>query len=317
MWSSQTPNLYPYIEYLWATLNWKLNCYSTPPKGFLELWECVFETFHFITSIECEKLHENMPRRMWAIIIAKGKWTDLWVCRDSRIQNWVSVELDFKIWMLPCIKCISLIVFIYYFYFPIPMWRNNQICTLLSDFMSTFIIHSMYWHCLFTKKHWNTDSVTWVTVHTHNSYAHIHAWVLWDLSYGRPSWPICGDCNGGSDGSLSGETQETREVEGERQILAFGFAADSLTRLLWALLNYLETLLCRHMCTCVSVFCIKQLMGGRLWRNLRSLSVCEALWEAFQHKVEKQKPARERERGSASMSYVASLGSAPIALGEF
>jgi hypothetical protein len=25
----------PYIEYLWATLNWKLDPYPTPPKGFL------------------------------------------------------------------------------------------------------------------------------------------------------------------------------------------------------------------------------------------------------------------------------------------
>ena len=73
-WPAQSPNLNP-IENLWAILKSRLNRYDTPPKGILELWSCVEETFPSITVDDCKRLIESMPRRIAAVLKSKEKWT--------------------------------------------------------------------------------------------------------------------------------------------------------------------------------------------------------------------------------------------------
>lgn len=73
-WPAQSPDLNP-IENLWAILKRRLNRYDTPPKGILELWSRVEETFPSITVDDCKRLIESMPRRIAAVLKSKGKWT--------------------------------------------------------------------------------------------------------------------------------------------------------------------------------------------------------------------------------------------------
>jgi transposase len=73
-WPAQSPDLNP-IEHLWAILKRRLNRYDSPAKGIIELWARVRETFSSITSDDCRRLIESMPRRVEAVLEAKGKWT--------------------------------------------------------------------------------------------------------------------------------------------------------------------------------------------------------------------------------------------------
>ena len=72
-WSAQSPDLNP-IEHLWATLKRRLNQYERPPKGMLELWECVEDCWDSITPNECQNLYRSMPKRIAAVIASKGRW---------------------------------------------------------------------------------------------------------------------------------------------------------------------------------------------------------------------------------------------------
>lgn len=74
-WPAQSPDLNP-IEHLWALLKRCLNQYETPPRGMLELWERIHSQFYKITGDECIKLYESMPRRIEAVLAARGMWTD-------------------------------------------------------------------------------------------------------------------------------------------------------------------------------------------------------------------------------------------------
>jgi len=74
-WPPQSPDLNP-IEHLWALLKRRLNQYETPPSGMLELWERIHFQFYEITEDECARLYESMPRRIEAVLMAKGMWTD-------------------------------------------------------------------------------------------------------------------------------------------------------------------------------------------------------------------------------------------------
>jgi transposase len=74
-WPAQSPDLNP-IEHLWALLKRRLNQYETPPSGMLELWERIHFQFYKITEDECMRLYESMPRRVEAVLMAKGMWTD-------------------------------------------------------------------------------------------------------------------------------------------------------------------------------------------------------------------------------------------------
>ena len=73
-WPAQSLDLNP-IENLWTILKRRLNRYDTPPKGILELWSHVEETFPSITVDDCKRLIESMPRRIAAVLKSKGKWT--------------------------------------------------------------------------------------------------------------------------------------------------------------------------------------------------------------------------------------------------
>ena len=65
-WAPQSPDINP-IEHLWQHIKWQLGEYSTMPKGVWEIWERVAEV--------SQNLIESMPRRLEAVIKAKGGHT--------------------------------------------------------------------------------------------------------------------------------------------------------------------------------------------------------------------------------------------------
>ncbi len=73
-WPAQSPDLNP-IEHLWSEVKRKLNQYEVPPKGVLELWERIQKIWNEISLDSIKNLYNSMPRRIEAVIEAKGKWT--------------------------------------------------------------------------------------------------------------------------------------------------------------------------------------------------------------------------------------------------
>ena len=73
-WPAQSPDLNP-IEHLWGHLKRRLKEYDHPPGGILELWERVEKEWNKIPAEECQKLIESMPRRVTAVLRAKGGYT--------------------------------------------------------------------------------------------------------------------------------------------------------------------------------------------------------------------------------------------------
>ena len=73
-WPAQSPDLNP-IEHLWKHLKKELNGYETPPAGIHELWERVQVEWEKIPREVCVSLIESMPRRVQAVIKAKGGHT--------------------------------------------------------------------------------------------------------------------------------------------------------------------------------------------------------------------------------------------------
>jgi hypothetical protein len=73
-WPAQSPDLNP-IEHLWHHLKSKLQQYDTPPTGVHELWERVAEEWTEIPPETCQRLIESMPRRIQAVLKAKGGHT--------------------------------------------------------------------------------------------------------------------------------------------------------------------------------------------------------------------------------------------------
>jgi transposase len=71
LWPAQSPDLNP-IEHLWQHLKRRLGGYETPPTGILDLWERVQEVWDKIDPEVCQELIESMPRRVQAVIKAKG-----------------------------------------------------------------------------------------------------------------------------------------------------------------------------------------------------------------------------------------------------
>ena len=53
----------------------RLKKYEMPPRGILELWERVEKEWNAIPVQICQNLIESMPRRMQAVIKAKGGHT--------------------------------------------------------------------------------------------------------------------------------------------------------------------------------------------------------------------------------------------------
>ena len=73
-WPAQSPDLNP-IEHLWNHLKRRLNHYETVPRGMHELWEHVEKELNEIKSTFCLKLIASMPRRVAAVLKAKGGYT--------------------------------------------------------------------------------------------------------------------------------------------------------------------------------------------------------------------------------------------------
>ena len=73
-WPAQSPDLNP-IEHLWSVLKRMLAEYEEAPTGIIELWERVQVEWEKIGAETCQRLIESMPRRMEAVIKAKGGYT--------------------------------------------------------------------------------------------------------------------------------------------------------------------------------------------------------------------------------------------------
>ena len=73
-WPAQSPDLNP-IEHLWHYLKKKLLEYEVPPKGIHEFWERIEKEWNEIPAETCQKLIESMPRRIEAVLKAKGGYT--------------------------------------------------------------------------------------------------------------------------------------------------------------------------------------------------------------------------------------------------
>ena len=70
-WPAQSPDLNP-IEHLWSHLKRQLGAYEAPPAGMHELWQRVQVEWDKIPAEVCVGLIESMPRRIQAVIKAKG-----------------------------------------------------------------------------------------------------------------------------------------------------------------------------------------------------------------------------------------------------
>jgi hypothetical protein len=73
-WPAQSPDLNP-IEHLWEHIKRRLGEYETPPSGMLELWERVEAEWDRIPAEVCQNLIKRMPRRVEAVVTAKGGHT--------------------------------------------------------------------------------------------------------------------------------------------------------------------------------------------------------------------------------------------------
>jgi len=74
VWPAQSPDLNP-IEHLWGHLKRRLAGYEQPPKGIQELWRRIEEEWGKIPAEVCQGLIESMPRRIEAVLKAKGGYT--------------------------------------------------------------------------------------------------------------------------------------------------------------------------------------------------------------------------------------------------
>jgi hypothetical protein len=73
-WPAQSPDISP-IEHLWQHIKKQLCQYPTHAKGVWEIWERVAEVWRNIKPEVCQRLIESMPRRIEAVIKAKGGHT--------------------------------------------------------------------------------------------------------------------------------------------------------------------------------------------------------------------------------------------------
>ncbi len=73
-WPAQSPDLNP-IEHTWNHLKRSLSGYESAPTGVHQLWERVVVEWGKISVEECQKWIGSMPRRVEAVIKAKGAHT--------------------------------------------------------------------------------------------------------------------------------------------------------------------------------------------------------------------------------------------------
>jgi transposase len=74
VWPPQSADLNP-IEHLWHYLKKRLGEYEVAPKSIHELWERVQTEWEKIPASTCQNLIESMPRRVEAVLKAKGGYT--------------------------------------------------------------------------------------------------------------------------------------------------------------------------------------------------------------------------------------------------
>ena len=74
LWPAQSPDLKP-IEQLWDHVKRRLSEHEVAPRGILELWDRVEEEWNKIDAEVCQNLIESMPRRVAAVLKAKGGYT--------------------------------------------------------------------------------------------------------------------------------------------------------------------------------------------------------------------------------------------------
>ena len=70
-WPAQSPDLNP-IEHLWHHLKLKLSAYDKKAASVHELWERIDKEWNSFTEEECLRYYESMPKRIQAVIEAKG-----------------------------------------------------------------------------------------------------------------------------------------------------------------------------------------------------------------------------------------------------
>lgn len=73
-WPAQSPDI-NVIEHLWGHIKRELAKYPRAPSGVWELWERVVEVWNNIPPEVCQNLIESIPRRLEAVIKAKGGHT--------------------------------------------------------------------------------------------------------------------------------------------------------------------------------------------------------------------------------------------------
>lgn len=73
-WPAQSPDLNP-IEHLWTELKKRIYQYNTPAAGMVELERRMREKWAEIPVTVCQTLIDSMPRRIEAVIKAKGRQT--------------------------------------------------------------------------------------------------------------------------------------------------------------------------------------------------------------------------------------------------
>jgi len=73
-WPSQSPDLNP-IENLWHRLKQQAAAYETEPTSIHELWERVQAEWENIPAQACIDLISSMPRRVDAVLKARGGYT--------------------------------------------------------------------------------------------------------------------------------------------------------------------------------------------------------------------------------------------------
>ena len=72
--ASSVPDLNP-IEHLWFYLKKRVRDYKKPAEGKKELWERTQMEWKKISKEKCQELIESMPRRIAAVLKAKGGYT--------------------------------------------------------------------------------------------------------------------------------------------------------------------------------------------------------------------------------------------------